>query len=138
MQSHQNMPCARLIKQAAGLLHTRFIPDDTRWQAARRGSQPVGLDRFLYLYLLYGSISMPYPTMDRAETGLSQFVCYVFFSVQDIESDFKREDGELPSAIMALMSENVENAVNGASVMGKLEADKYRKAMDVLSKKFIL
>jgi hypothetical protein len=81
---------------------------------------------------------MPYPTMDRAETGLSQFVCYVFFSVQDIESDFKREDGELPSAIMALMSENVENAVNGASVMGKLEADKYRKAMDVLSKKFIL
>jgi hypothetical protein len=53
MQSHQNMPCARLIKQAAGLLRTQFIPDDTRWQAARRGSQPVGLDRFLYLYLLY-------------------------------------------------------------------------------------
>jgi hypothetical protein len=39
MQFHQNMPCARLIKQAAGLLRTRFIPDDTRWQAARRGSQ---------------------------------------------------------------------------------------------------
>jgi hypothetical protein len=55
MQSHQNMPCARLIMQAAGLLRTRFIPDDTRWQAARRGSQPVGLDRFLYLYLLYGT-----------------------------------------------------------------------------------
>jgi hypothetical protein len=54
MQSHQNMPCARLIKQVAGLLRTRFIPDDTRWQAARRGSQRVGLDRFLYLYLLYG------------------------------------------------------------------------------------
>jgi hypothetical protein len=53
MLSHQNMPCARLIKQAAGLLRTRFIPHDTRWQATRRGLQRVGLDRFLYLYLLY-------------------------------------------------------------------------------------
>jgi hypothetical protein len=48
------VPCARLIKQAAGLLRTRFIPHDTRWQAARRGLQLVGLDRFLYIYLLYG------------------------------------------------------------------------------------
>jgi hypothetical protein len=55
MLSHQNMPCARLIKQAAGLLRTRFSPHDTRWQAARRGLQPVGLDRFLYLYLLYAN-----------------------------------------------------------------------------------
>jgi hypothetical protein len=53
MLSHQNVPCARLIKQAAGLLRTRFIPHDTRWQAARRGLQLVGLDRFLYIYLLY-------------------------------------------------------------------------------------
>jgi hypothetical protein len=26
IQSYQNMPCARLIKQATGLLRTRFIP----------------------------------------------------------------------------------------------------------------
>jgi hypothetical protein len=58
MLSHQNMPFARLIQQAAGLLRTRFIPHDTRWQAARRGLQPVGLDRFLYLYLLYGVVEV--------------------------------------------------------------------------------
>ncbi len=58
MLSHQNVPCARLIKQAAGLLRTRFIPHDTRWQAARRGLQLVGLDRFLYIYLLYASAQL--------------------------------------------------------------------------------
>jgi hypothetical protein len=53
------MPCARLIKQAAGLLRARFIPHDTRWQAARRGSQPACLERSissvhnLWQYLLY-------------------------------------------------------------------------------------
>jgi hypothetical protein len=66
------MPCARIIKLAAGLLRTRFIPDDARWQAAQRGSQPVGLDQFLYLYLLYEAT--------KAEKGqLVQVICAVHF-----------------------------------------------------------
>jgi hypothetical protein len=67
------VPCARLIKQAAGLLRTRFIPHDTRWQAARRGLLLVGLDRFLYIYLLYvatypqyiGEVEWEYTTNSR-------------------------------------------------------------------------
>jgi hypothetical protein len=58
MQSHQNMPCARLIKQAAGLLRTRFVPDDTRWRDARPPSQPAGLDRSLYMLFLYASTTI--------------------------------------------------------------------------------
>ena len=67
MLSHQNVPCARLIKQAAGLLRTRFIPHDTRWQAARRGLQLVGLDRFLYIYLLYAYKPRLLPRQQRAQ-----------------------------------------------------------------------
>jgi hypothetical protein len=72
MLSHQNMPRARLIKQAAGLLRTQFIPHDTRWQAARRGLQPVGLDRFLFLYLLYDTVPRhhgQHPGRTRAAPG---------------------------------------------------------------------